>query len=245
MPRTPLHPYELVQTIFAEIPRRSTHQRLPATGSMAPSPDCVKAPAQELEAGVEFDRLNRFKLLNDTTGHPRRILKSPSQDDICSSARRSRFEPLNDTTARPRHIFRKTPPPPIIRGLSTSEISILGTTAPANADICSSPRLNRFKLVDMADRPRRVFRKTPRPWRSKESVADSEQAGAVGKCTKSTDCPALQCTLPSGAPPAYVDERFNALKYCDFVACDWLNNSPLGIGQKRVRAHCEACDFLR
>jgi len=200
---------------------------------MAPSPEFVKAPAQELEAGVEFDRLNRFELLNDTTGRPRRVLKSPSQDEICSSARRGRFERLNDTTARPKRIFRKTPPPPIIRGLSTSEI--LGTAAPAQTDIGSSPRLNRFELVDTTDRPRRVFRKTPPPSRSTESEADCEQAGAAGKCTKSkqpsSDFPALQCTLPSGAPPAYVDERFNDLEYCDFEACDWLNNSLLGIGR--------------
>jgi len=200
---------------------------------MAPSPDFVEAPAQELEAGAEFDRLNRFELLNDTTGRPRRILKSPSQDDSCSSASLTRFERLNDTTARPKRIFRKTPPPPIIRGPSTSEI--LGTATPAQANICSSARLNRFELVDTSDRPRRVFRKTPPPSKSTESEADSEQAGAAGKCTKSKqpspDFPALQCTLPVGAPPAYVDERFNDFEYCDFETCDWLNNSLLGIGR--------------
>ena len=194
---------------------------------MAPSPD----PAQQLQTSVEFDRLNRFELLNDTTGRPRRVLKSPSQHDICSSARRSRFERLNDTTARPKLIFRKTPPPPIIRGCSTSEI--LGTTAPAQADICSSTRLNRFELVDTTEGRKRLFRKTPPPPRSKGSEEVNKQAGAAGKCTKSKSLvfPALKCTLPSGAPPAYFDERFNDLEYCDFEACDWLNNSLLGIGR--------------
>jgi len=48
---------------------------------------------------------------------------TPAQDDIASSARRDRlFEPLNDTTGRPKRVFRKTPPPPIIRGVSTSDM---------------------------------------------------------------------------------------------------------------------------
>jgi len=46
------------------------------------------------------------------------------------------------------------------------------------------------------------------------------------------DFPALQCTLPSGAPPACADERFNDLEYCDFEACDWLNNSLSGESDK-------------
>ena len=200
---------------------------------MAPSLDLVEAvgPTEELQTSVEFDRLNRFELLNDTTGRPRRVLKSPSQDDICSSARCNRFERLNDTTARPKLIFRKTPPPPIIRGLSASEI--LGMTAPAQAVICPSARLNRFELVDTTAYRKRLFRKTPPPPRSKDSEEDSEQAGAAGKCaqSKSLVFPALQCTLPSGALPAYFDERFNDLEYCDFETCDWLNNSLLGIGR--------------
>ena len=48
---------------------------------------------------------------------------TPAQDDIGSSARRNRFfEPLNDTTGRPKRVFRKTPPPLIIRGGSTSDV---------------------------------------------------------------------------------------------------------------------------
>lgn len=98
---------------------------------MAPNP--IKSPTQELEAGDDFERRNRFQEpLNDTTGRPRRIFRKtppppstnrdqstskihsapPSQDAICASARRSRFEePLNDTTGRPTRVFRKTPPP--------------------------------------------------------------------------------------------------------------------------------------
>ena len=46
-----------------------------------------------------------------------------AQDDIGSSARRNRFfEPLNDTTGRPKRVFRKTSPPPITRGGSTSDV---------------------------------------------------------------------------------------------------------------------------
>ena len=46
-----------------------------------------------------------------------------AQDDFCSSARHNRFfEALNDTTGRPKRMFRKTPPPPTIRGGSTSDV---------------------------------------------------------------------------------------------------------------------------
>jgi len=46
----------------------------------------------------------------------------PAQNDICSLARRNRFfEHLNDTTGRPKRVFRKTPPPPIIRGVPTAD----------------------------------------------------------------------------------------------------------------------------
>ena len=178
---------------------------------MAPSPDSVEscAPTQELQSSVEFDRLSRFELLNDTTGRPRRVLKSPSLDDTCSSGRRNRFERLNDTTARTKLVFRKTPPPPIIRGLPTSD------------DVCSCARLNRFELVDMTENRKRLFRKTPPPPRSKASEEDSEQAGAAGKSTKSR----------SLVFPADFDEQFNDVEYCDFEACDWLNNSLLGVGR--------------
>jgi hypothetical protein len=83
---------------------------------------------------------------------------------------RNRFEPLNDTTDRPKRVFRKTPPPQIIRGVSTTEI--LGTTTPAQDDFYPSVRRSRFEsLNDTTDRPRRVFRKTPPPPRSKDIAA--------------------------------------------------------------------------
>jgi len=46
-----------------------------------------------------------------------------AQHDICSSTRCNRFfEPLNDTTGLPNRVFRKTPPPPIARGVSMSDV---------------------------------------------------------------------------------------------------------------------------
>ncbi|KAJ1479915.1 hypothetical protein T484DRAFT_1748907 [Baffinella frigidus] len=56
---------------------------------MAPTPNPINTPTQELKTGLDFERRNRFERLYDTTGRPKRV-------------------------------FRKTPPPPIIRGVSTS-----------------------------------------------------------------------------------------------------------------------------
>ncbi|KAJ1473204.1 hypothetical protein T484DRAFT_1913431 [Baffinella frigidus] len=103
------------------------------------APDPIKAPTQEIDTGLDFERLNRFEPLNDTTGRPKRVFRKtpppPSirrqstskttegaqfKDDICSSARLDRFEPLNAMTDRPKRVVRKTPPPPTLHGVYTS-----------------------------------------------------------------------------------------------------------------------------
>ena len=147
-----------------------THQRLHATDSMASSSGFVKAPAQELEAYWSYWSFNE-----------------------------------QSTSATPL----------VVLGLNVW----MGTAAGADAGV-EFDRINRFKLFsDKAGHPRRIL-KSPR---SKESDADSERAGAADKCTKSTDILALQCMLPSGAPPACIDERLYCdFEYCNFEACDWL-----------------------
>ena len=68
----------------------------------------------DVEIRTGYGQGRTGKILGTTTAAP---------DDMCSSARRNRFfEPLNDTTGRPHRVFRKTPPPPTIRGVSTSGV---------------------------------------------------------------------------------------------------------------------------
>ena len=100
----------------------------------------------------------------DATGEangvaPRRANADRPHDD----ARLARFEePLNGTNGRQNRVYRTTPPPPINRHQSTSQIF---AAAPTRDDIHGSARLNRFRepLNDTNRRPNRVYRTTPLP----------------------------------------------------------------------------------
>jgi len=75
----------------------------------------------------------------------------PAQDDRLPWLRLNRFERLND-----RH-------------------DLPGLSATTDFPLCSSGHLSRFDLMN--DRPKRVFRKTPRPSKMAQDTADIE-----GKC---------------------------------------------------------------
>ena len=104
----------------------------------------------------------------DVTGELAPIAPRRSNADRHTDDSRSNwFEPLNDTTLSPtrpgrtKRKYRKTPPPPINRHQSTSQIA----ATPHQDDSCGSARLNRFEepLNDTTGRTKRVYRKTPPP----------------------------------------------------------------------------------
>jgi len=117
-------------------------------------------PPPYLPAMIEGHFETKASSPANATGEGNRFTpRCSNADRHKDDARPNRFqEPLNDTTGRTKRVFRKTPPPPINRHQSTSEIG-------SEDIVCGSARRNRFfePLNDTTARPTRVFRKTPPP----------------------------------------------------------------------------------